>query len=330
MTAAIDRDVQFRGLSAEQREFLMVQVAKRYYELDMTMGDLAEELGLTRWQARRLLTEARETGIVRIEIIPRAPRSPDLESRLQRRYGLKEAVVVPRQADGDEGLQFDAVAKAAARLVAGLGKVPLVGVSWGRTMSAVASHLPPLWNEGCEVVLLNGAMNIRSPATRTNNTAELFARAAGGSATLLPVPAILGSAATRRALVEDPTIARVLDLGRRAPVICFGMGAMVPDSVLVQSGFVTEADQRALVARGAVGDILSRYIDAEGRIVDPEIDARTIGLELSDCGNREFSIGVAAGRGKQRIALACLRAGYINVLVTDEQTALHLLDEAST
>ena len=59
-------DVQFRNMSGEQRELLMIQVAKRYYELDMTMGDLAKELGLTRWQASRLLSDARESGIVRI------------------------------------------------------------------------------------------------------------------------------------------------------------------------------------------------------------------------------------------------------------------------
>ena len=329
MTAEnLDRDVQFRGLSAEQRELLMIQVAKRYYELDMTMGDLAKELGLTRWQASRLLTDARESGIVRIEIIPRAPRSPDLESRLQRRFGLKEAVVVPQSADDDDGLLLDSVAQAAGRLIAGLGKIPLIGVSWGRTMSAVARRLPPFWNEGVEVVLLNGAMNIRSPSTRTNNTAELFARSANGMATLLPVPAILGHAATRVALEQDPTIASVLALGRRAPVICFGMGAVVPDSVLVQSGFVSEAEQAALRAKGAVGDILSRYIDAHGNIVDPGLDARTIGLDLRFCAEREFSIGVAAGRSKHPIALACLRARYLNVLVTDEQTALFLLDEA--
>lgn len=323
----LDRDVQFRGLSAEQRELLMIQVAKRYYELDMTMGDLAKELGLTRWQASRLLSDARESGIVRIEIVPRAPRSPELESRLQRRFGLKDAVVVPQSPEEDDALLLDSVAQAAARLIAGLGKVPLIGVSWGRTMSAVARRLPPFWNEGVEVVLLNGAMNIRSPSTRTNNTAELFARAANGMATLLPVPAILGHAATRLALEQDPTIAGVLALGRRAPVICFGMGAVAPDSVLVQSGFVSEAEQARLRAKGAVGDILSRYIDAQGAIVDPELDARTIGLDLRFCAEREFSIGVAAGRAKHAIALACLRAGYLNVLVTDEETALFLLDE---
>ena len=106
------------------------------------------------------------------------------------------------------------------------------------------------------------------------------------------------------------------------------MGAMTPDSVLVQSGFVTEKEQSALKAKGAVGDILSRYIDANGKIVDDDLDARTIGLDLSFCGTREFSIGVAAGKSKHIIALACLRAKYINVLITDEQTALFLLDES--
>lgn len=321
-----ERDIQFRGLSAEQRELLMIQVAKRYYELDMTMGDLAQELGLTRWQASRLLSEARETGLVRIEIIPRAPRRPDIESRLQRRYGLRDAIVVPVTAEGDGELLLDAVAQAAGRLLAGLGKYPLIGVSWGRTMSAVAHRLPPFWNDGVEVVLLNGAMNIRSSAVRTNNVAELFARSANGTATLLPVPAILGHAATRVALEEDPTIASVLALGRRAPVICFGMGSLAPDSVLLQSGFVSEAEVAALRDKGAVGDILSRYVDAHGNIVDPDLDARTIGLDLRFCRQREFSIGIAAGENKRAIALACLRAGYINVLVTDEDTAVHLLN----
>ena len=84
-------------------------------------------------------------------------------------------------------------------------------------MSAVAKRLPPFWNEGVEVVLLNGAMNIRSPSIRTGHAAELFARSANGAATLLPVPAILGHAATRVALERDPTIASVLALGLSTP-----------------------------------------------------------------------------------------------------------------
>ena len=324
-----DREVQFRELSAEQRELLMIQVAKRYYELDMTMGELSKELGLTRWQASRLLTEARASGLVRIEIVPLSPRRPDLESRLQRRFNLKDAVIVSSAVDDDPALLLDSVGQAAARLLAGLGKIKLLGVSWGRTMSAVAKHLPPFWNEGGEVVLLNGATNIRWSSNRTNNVAERFAQSAAGTATLLPVPAILGHAATCIALEQDPTIASVLALGRRASVICFGLGAVGPDSVLVQSGFLSEAEGVALRLKGAVGDILSRFIDANGKIVDENLNARTIGLPLRECRARELAIGVAAGPAKHKITLACLRAGYINALVTDEQTALFLLsDEA--
>lgn len=320
------RDVHLRDLSADNRVQLMIQVAKRYYHLDMTINVIAKELGLTRWQASRLLTDARESGIVRIEIVPHLPRLPDLESRLQRRFGLKDAVVVPVDPDGSDDLMLDSVAQAAGRLLAGLERYPLIGVSWGRTMHAVARRLPPFWNEGVEVVMLNGAMNVRASATRTNNVAELFARAAKGHATLLPVPAILGKAATRTALEQDPTIARVLDLGRQADVICFGLGALGADSVLVQSGFISEDEAGELAAKGAVGDILSRYIDEDGRIVDPDLDARTLGADLASCRERAFSIGVGTGRAKHAVTLACLRARYLNVLVTDEQTALFLLD----
>ena len=65
----------------------------------------------------------------------------------------------------------------------------------------------------------------------------------------------------------------------------------------------------------------------DDRIVDPQLDARTIGLELRYCADREFSIGVAAGADKHAVARAALKARYLNVLVTDDETARFLLEE---
>src|ERR1700712_235113 len=115
----MDADVDLRTLSAEQREMLTVQAAKLYYDLDLTMGDIAKRVGLTRWQVGRLLKEAREQGVVRIEIVPRAQRRPDIESRLQRAYGLREAVVVPYSGEQD-GIILDSVAQAAGQLLSPL------------------------------------------------------------------------------------------------------------------------------------------------------------------------------------------------------------------
>ena len=152
MPARTDRpapdEVDLRNLSSEGREALMVQAAKAYYDLDRTMADIAKALGLTRWQVARLLKDAREQGVVRIEIVPRAQRRPELESRLQRAYGLREAIVVPSSGEED-GLLVDSVAQAAGQFLAALTPRPaLVGVSWGRTMAAVAHWLPGRWNDG--------------------------------------------------------------------------------------------------------------------------------------------------------------------------------------
>lgn len=306
-----------------QREELMAQVAKLYYDLEKTQNDIAKETGLTRWQVARLLREAREVGIVRIEIIPRTPRLPHLEAQVQRRFNLREAIVLATS--GDEDVQLNVVTQAAGRYLAAL-QPPLVGVSWGRTMMKMAQWLPPRWNDGVHVVLLNGAINIRNVAEQTNNVAERFAHAGNGHATLLPVPAMLGSERTREAIEQDHIIADVLRLAEETPVACFSLGELSERSVLVESGYVDAAIMRDLAKRGAVGDILGRFIDERGEIVAPEIDNRTIGLRPEKLRDKRYSIGVCVGEGKHRVARAAVRAGYVNVLATDEATANFLME----
>ena len=303
------------------REQLMVQAAKLYYDLDQTQADIADRLGVTRWQVGRLLREARDIGIVRIEIVPHAPRRPDLESALQRRLGLRDAIVVP----GDQ----DAVARAAAGYLAGLKpRPPLIGVSWGRSMAAMAQALPPRWNDGAEIVMLNGSTTIRAASARANTVAERLAETAGGTATILPVPAIVGAAATRSVLEQDPVIGAILARAAAAPVACFGLGA-IDGSVLVESGYLDHAAIAALKRAGAVGDILGRFVDGDGQIVDAALDARTIGLDPALLRDKPVVIGISAGPAKHAILRACTRAGYVNVVVTDEGSARHLLEETS-
>lgn len=331
-TRAATDEIDFRSFPAEKREVLMLRAAKKYYELDRTMAEIAGELALTRWQVARLLREAREQGLVRIEIVPRSRRDPELESRLQRRFKLSEAIVVTLESDGTEAAEaalMDAVAQAAGQLLAALTpRPPLLGVSWGRTMAAVAHWLPRGWNDGAEVVMLNGSMNLRAPPKRTNNIAELFAMAGNGRATLLPVPAVVGRAETRLVLEEDPVIASVLGRGLAAPVVCFGLGDIGPDSVLVQSGSIAAPELDRLRQAGAVGDILGRFVDAEGAVVDAALDARTIGLSLAALRRKPVSIGIAAGSSKRAIVSAAMRGGLVNVLVTDERNARTVLEDA--
>lgn len=313
--------------TSDEREHRMVQVAKLYYDLERTQSEIAQEVGLTRWQVARLLRDARESGVVRIAIVPRAQRLPSLEARLQKAYGLREAIVVPSMGDGS--ISQDAVAQAAGQYLASLSPRPgLIGVSWGRTMAAVAQWLPQGWNDGVRIVLMNGATNLKSATLKTNTVAERFAEAGNGTATLLPVPAIVGRAATRTVIEDDPVIASVLALAGEAPVACFGLGGMA-GSVHVESGYLTADDVDGLIAKNAVGDLLGRFIDADGAIADPALDARTIGLSPEKLRAKTHSVGVASGKAKHAVVLAALKARYLNVLVTDEATALFALSESA-
>lgn len=307
------------------REALMLQAAKLFFRLDRSQTEIAADLGLTRWQVSRLLAEARSLGIVRIEIAPRLHRLPDLESRLQAAFGLRDAIVV--QSAETEAQAADGVARAAAEYLAALQPKPgLIGVSWGRTMAAVARSLPQGWAPGLHVVQVNGAVSLRLGMPGTHAVAEAIARAAPGPATMLPAPAILGSATSRAVLQQDRVVADVLDLAESAPVLMFSMGAAGPDSVHVASGYLTAAEMQALQDKGAVGDIMGRFIDAEGRIVDAALDDRTLGLGLGSLAGRERRIGVVAGAAKHAVALAALRAHHVNVLIADEATALSALE----
>jgi deoxyribonucleoside regulator len=305
----------------------MVQAAKLYYDLDQTQNNIAKQLGLTRWQVGRLLHEARELGLVRINISPWSPRLPDLESALQRRFGLRESVVLPVTVNND-GLILDAVAQAGARYLASLYPRPkTLGISWGRTMAAMVRWMPRQWNRGLHVVVLNGGIGRTNSPSQPVDVAVRMAASATGFATIMPVPAILGLAATKEALERDPTISTVLAAAAETPIACFTVGALSHQSVHVESGNLTKAEIAQLRRRGAVGDILGRFINREGEIADEEINARTIGLDPKALRDKECSICVAGGKSKHAAVRAGLIARYYNVLVTDEQTAHFLLKE---
>ncbi len=309
----------------ENVEQLMVQIARMAYQQDRSLTEIAAETGINRWRVSRLLQEARDLGIVRIEIVPRSGRCPDLETGLIKRFGLRDAVVVPGPADGGHGPE--GIAKAAGQYLASLKPRPSsVGVSWGRTMSAVAHWLPPRWNEGVTVVQINGTVALNANGERTNDVAETFARKANGRYVPLPVPAIVGARATREVLERDRIVRDVLQRARSAEVLCFSFGSLDEDSVLLQSGNVLPAERRALLEAGAVGDVLSRFVNRAGEIVDRDIDERTIGLSLDFLKDHPHAIGIAAGQAKHEVTIGALRAGLVSVLVTNEPTANHVLE----
>ncbi len=308
---------------------LMLRAAHMYYRLHLTQGQIGERLGISRFKVGRLLDRALRESAVRIEIVHPAARLVEVEEALVGRFGLRAAVVVDAMAatavhDADS-LARERVARAAAELLASVRPTGAIGVSWGRTMLELAAQLRPGWTAATEIVQLNGATSRSAQPTRANEIAERFGTTTGASIRLMAAPAIVGSADLRRALESDPSVGETLDAARAARTAVFGLGVLSPESVHVASGYLGEAELGALGAAGAVGDVLGRFLSGDGRIALPELDDRTVGLPLAELRHKDLGMGLAAGAGRGPIALAALRAGCVNVLVTDEPTATWVL-----
>jgi deoxyribonucleoside regulator len=311
---------------SDETELLMVRAAELYYDDNKTQDEIGALLGITRWKAGRLLTQARQRGIVRIDIVHPRARRLGLERELCELFGLKDAVVIPA-ADADEVNAN--VARAAADYLTALRPVPRnLGVSWGRTLTEVAERLPGGWSQGVTVVQINGGVSLNRKAGTAADTAMTIARKASGQAVILPSPAILERLETKQAIEADRTVAGVLALASTASAYLYSAGVATSDSVLVDSGYLTPDDVAELERKGAVGDVVGRFIAADGSIVDPELDQRTVGLGHDQLRAAATSIFVVAGEAKHPVARAVVSTGLCTVVITDEATAHSLIDSA--
>lgn len=305
-------------------DLLTVRVAELYYDEAKTQDEIGALLKISRWKVGRLLTHARETGVVRIEIVHPRARRLGLEREVVERFGLSDAVIVPV----DEDAELERVAQAAADHLTALRPVPrTLGVSWGRTLTAVADALPEGWANGVSVVQLNGGVSLNRRSGGAASLAMTIAQRAGGQAALLPSPAILERVETKQAIEADRTVAGILEQATEAQTYLYSAGPADATSAHVENGYLTAADVEELARRGAVGDVLGRYIDADGNVVDPQLDARTVGVDLDRLRGAERTIFVTAGSAKHDIARTVVTSGLCTVLVTDETTARALLEE---
>ena len=72
----------------------LIAVAELYYRDQLSQQEVAERLGVSRSTVSRMLQQARDEGIVQIEI--RRPSSPEnLSEALRAEIGLTRVVVVP-------------------------------------------------------------------------------------------------------------------------------------------------------------------------------------------------------------------------------------------
>ncbi len=319
-----------RRIKTEQidtEEQLLVRIAYACEIEGLTQAEAAERFGLTRLRVNKGLAELRQRGILRVSIDSIYAAAAELEFRVADRFGLIRAVVVPSP---------EKPSSVTPLVSAGLGghlgallqdpSVRRFGMSWGNTLNLATRHMQPIDRPDLEIVSVMGGILRGSDLNGYEITTRL-ADLCNAQHSFFVAPVYAGSAASRRVFMEQDVIVEGLDKLRGCDAVAIATGDL-QSSLLVRDALPRDVLVADLVRLGGVGDIIGHVLDAEGRLVDHDINRRLVGLTLDDLRAIPNVILAAGGAHKVPVILAALRSGFVDTLVTDEATAQAVLDRA--
>ncbi|GAA2995302.1 sugar-binding transcriptional regulator [Streptosporangium longisporum] len=308
---------------------LLARVARMYHEQGMRQPEIAAALSISQPRVSRLLKEAITRGIVRTVVVLPDGVHTELEEELQRRYGLRDAVVV--DTGGAQGDVIPALGSAAAAYFdTTFTGGDVIGISsWSETLLAAVERMHPRNTQVADRVM-QVVGGVGSPEAQVHAT-RLISRLAGvtrARPVFVPSAGVVGTPMVRDALLQDAAVVEVMAQWRELTVVLVGIGSLEPSPLLLRSGnAVGHADQEELRSLGAVGDVCLHFFDAQGDVVDSAFDRRVVGIDVETFRAVERRVAVAGGERKYSAIKAALRGGWINVLITDLDVAERLLAE---
>lgn len=313
---------------------LRLRAAWLYYNQGLTQKDVAERLGISRSTVIRLLDEAMKRSEVQIWISEGIDTCVELATRLEKAYGLDEAVVVPAPRDDGAAAMAGAVGLALGQFLSEVVQDDMtIGVGWGRTMTASLSSFRPPRRENCKVVSLLGGI-VAVHQTNPIDYTWRFAGQLGAECYMFLAPLLVDSVTTKRALIEQCGLKAIYDLAENLDLAVVSCGDIGPHSTSLSEGFISKAELDRLIAAGCVCDTMFNFLDEEGRSVDHKLNERVMSVDL-DTLRQAKHIVLSSGGAHRAVAIrATIRRIGCNTLITDETAAKELLrlsdDQART
>lgn len=305
------------------------RAATMYYVQNQTMEVIGATLGVSRSTVSRLLTTAREAGLVQITVRSPVHVGQGLASELSSMYRLRVHVVPVRQRTS-ERQRLDQVAAVAARYLGEWFTSGMtLGVAWGTTVAAITRHLSPQPKQDSAVVQLNGSANTETTGlTYATDLIGEIAKAYDAVPYYFPVPAFFDYEVTKKMMWRERSIRRVHELQRQVDIALFGVGGVassVPSHVY-SAGYLDEEDMAELEREGVVGDVCTVLLRQDGSYRDVALNARASGPTPHELRLITRRVCVAVGETKVRAIIGALRAGVATDLIIDELTARTLLN----
>lgn len=301
----------------DYEEILMIKTAWYYYLEEMTQQKISEHLGISRMRVIKLLEKARQTGVIQFKLRENSALRMELEKQIAQHYGLKDVFIVP--ANPQEESRNETVARAAAMYIGDrLTENSFINIGYGDTPSRTLNNLATMTEYPISCVSLTGGVNYYLPNTHSAIfNAKLY---------LMPSPLMASSKEMVAAMREEDSVKEILRMVKLSSFSVVGIGAMNDEATILQSGILSKSDFVYLNMQGAVGDILCHFLDKEGNLIYTDVEDRLISTPLPTLKELDNVVGVAAGKEKVAAITAALKGQFIDILVTDDSTAMELVE----
>lgn len=315
----------------QDRASLLADVAEMYYLEEKNQAAIAKTIGVTRSMISRMLTEARESGIVEIRIQRPLQLDADLESELKEKFGLKDVFVVVTSHRSGERLTRTLGNAGAQMLARYLVPQRILGLAWGTSISATVDAFETKEPMPVKVVQLVGAMGARNMEYDGHDLVARITEKLGGEAYYLNAPYLCQSAEMAKSLLETKSVRETISVGKKTDIALLGIGTTSPDySSFYLAGYVTRRELDDLRKAGAIGDVCGLHFDLNGQPACDDFCERLVSIRRPDLLSIPLRLGVAGGEGKADAILGALRGKYVNVLVIDSVTARKVLELAKS
>jgi len=312
----------------DRESSLAVRAAWLHYAGGLTQAAVAKRLGVPSVKAHRLIARAVQDGVVKVSIDGEISECIALEDRLTKKFGLQTCEVSPDL--GEEGLPLRTLSVAGASFLKREienAKDGCIGIGHGRTLAASVAQMSRSDVKTVTFVSLLGGLTRNYSATPHDVMARLTEKT-GATAYVMPVPFFANTVEDREVLLSQRGVSKVFEMAANSELKVVSIGTTEPSASLVSSGMIEMDEIKDVIGQGGVGELLGHFFDIKGQRIRTTLTERTLSVGLDQLDGKRI-VAIAGGKEKIGAIRSVLMSGCLSGLITDERTALALLDEPS-
>jgi DNA-binding transcriptional regulator LsrR (DeoR family) len=306
----------------------VASIARRFYVLGQSKSDIADEFGLSRFKVARILDQAMESGLVRVEFDLGLPVDLALSDEVRSAYGLNRVMVLERaSSQGARPVVRRKIGALAAQLLSEIAtKDDVIGLSWARSVNAMAESITTL--PRCPVVQLCGVQAGMDMRDRSVETVSRVADIGGGDPYPIYGPLVLPDRRTTETLRRQPGIAETFGRFRDLTKAVVSIGAWAPGESTVYDS-LDPAERDLIGRRGAVAEVAARLFDGAGNALSTGLAHHVLAISTDELKRVPEVVALGYTAPKAKAIDAVLRSGMVTTLITDTAAAEPLLELAA-